>query len=74
MTPRFVRRSASSIPIPVSRIRRIRESGSASIEISYAALPACAGSWSERNLRLSKASAALEISSRKNTSLSLYRE
>ena len=76
MVPRFSLMAVAFIPMPVSAMRRRRFSGSTTIEISYGVASCDSSDWMERERkrRLSRASAALEMSSLKKTSRSLYRE
>nr|GMD94442.1 Uncharacterised protein [Ipomoea batatas]GMD96201.1 Uncharacterised protein [Ipomoea batatas]GMD97498.1 Uncharacterised protein [Ipomoea batatas]GMD98416.1 Uncharacterised protein [Ipomoea batatas]GME00123.1 Uncharacterised protein [Ipomoea batatas] len=74
MVPKFLTKSSFVIPIPLSRIERIFLSLSNLIWISSLAVspsPNISLSVSERNLILSNASEALEISSLKKISLLL---
>ena len=66
MTPRLFSSSLSVMPTPLSLIVSVRAALSAASSIAKSA--ASAPSVSDINLRLSSASDALEISSRKNIS------
>ena len=69
IVPMFWTTSSRLIPMPLSRTVRVRAAASASRSIASSSAGASSGRVSASNRRLSSASEAFEISSRRKTSL-----